>query len=109
MTDSYEEEAPSSDEPYEGIVSLRYLGASVALALTFAIIARLGFILIGSNVFAFIGIWLIGQLILTVRGIALGVRGVRSWRGKCGLYGSILMVAIVIFMAWIIVGVMVNI
>ncbi|MCW3060228.1 MAG: hypothetical protein JWQ02_2049 [Capsulimonas sp.] len=108
MDDSYDEESTSSNEPRQGIVSLRYLIASATLAYTFAILVRLGLMPEGSAVFAFFGIWLIGQLLLIVKGITFGIRGFRSWQGKCGLYGSILMVLIVICMVWFIVSIAVG-
>ena len=76
---------PPPDKQKMGIASLRCLLASIILSIVCIALVM------GSGFWAMAGVWVMGELVLTYAGIQLGIRGLRSWQGKCGLCGSILM------------------
>lgn len=94
-----EEPSPSHSEKQQaGVYALRCFLTSVVLTMVCAVFLALSFAFtMALNPVAIGGFWLIGELILTFVGIKLGLRGIQSWQGKCGLCGSILMGALLVF------------
>ncbi|MEO7716575.1 MAG: hypothetical protein ABIY70_10250 [Capsulimonas sp.] len=79
------------DKPKAGIAALRCFATSVVLVIVWVLFCIAGIGDIVTHV-----IWLIAEASLSFAGVAHGMRGVRSWQGKCGLFGSMLMAIMVV-------------
>ncbi|MCW3060232.1 MAG: hypothetical protein JWQ02_2053 [Capsulimonas sp.] len=75
--------------------------------IAFAVYVLAG-LMVGQTAIPIILFWLTCEVALIFSGVLFGRRGVRSWQGKVGLFGSALLVMVVIWSVGLIIHIAVS-